>query len=526
MSDRVRSEYGGSRSPARPSTRRGRPMSFVLAAAVTIFGTILPGAGLIAAGLRWIGGVVLVIFTAGAVAGAYLGATHQREIMHWAVQPEALTVIGTVLPLVGIAWVAVIVGTYRAVQPRNSSVLQRLLGSGLVAVLALSVLLPMVVGGRYATVQKRLVEHVFASEESKSATRPKNATRHDPWAGQRRVNILLLGGDGGEGRDGIRPDSQLVASIDTHTGDTILFSLPRNLEKVPFPPDSVLADAYPDGIYDGEGDRLEWMLNSIYRNVPQQHPDLLDSDNPGADANKLAVGATLGVRIDYYVLLNLQGFSKLIDALGGIRVNVNTDVAIGGSMDEGIPPKRWIEEGPDQLLNGYRAMWFARGRYGTDDYQRMERQRCTMQAIIDQANPGKVLTRYEAIAKSSKDLVFTDIPSSLLPAFVDLSTKVKGATVTSIAFTNKIIHVADPDYELIQSMVSRALRAADDGKSKGSGTSTKAPSSDPGDPDPTEEPEQTAEPVPASDESPSPTTTPAEGDSLEDACAYTGDDDG
>ncbi len=501
-------------------------MSFALATAVTILGTILPGSGLVAAGLRRIGAVVLTLFTVAVVGGAYLGATHLREIMHWAVQPKALTIISIVLPLVGVAWVAVIVGTYRAVQPRSASTGQRLLGSGLVAILALSVLLPMVVGGRYATVQKGLVQQVFASDDSKSATRPKNATKHDPWAGQRRVNVLLLGGDGGERRIGIRPDSQLVASIDTHTGDTIMFSLPRNLEKVPFPPDSVLADAYPDGIYDGEGDRLEWMLNSIYKNVPEQHPDLLDSDNPGADANKLAVGATLGLRIDYYVLLNLEGFQNLVDALGGIRVNVNTDVAIGGSSDEGIEPKGYIEKGPNQRLNGYHALWFARGRYGTDDYQRMERQRCTMKAIIDQANPGKLLTRYEAVANSSKAVVFTDIPGSLLPAFVDLSLKVKGSTVTSIAFTNKIIHPADPDYDLIRSMVTRALGTeAGDGKSGDSSPSKPATTPDPdSSDDPTTPEEPSTDPV--ADDPPSPTANPARGDSLEDACAYKDDDDG
>ncbi len=47
------------------------------------------------------------------------------------------------------------------------------------------------------------------------------------------------------------------------------------------------------------------------------------TDNPGADFLKLGVGEALGLTIDYYVLVNLDGFSQLIDALGGITVNVN-----------------------------------------------------------------------------------------------------------------------------------------------------------------------------------------------------------
>ena len=513
MSERVRDDYRVA-PRVTPAPRGQRPrtrpsLSFPLALGLTVLGTLVPGAGLVAAGMRRLGVFVLSLFGILAIGAALVLATQRQEILHWAVQPGTLMTVGIVFPLLGIAWVSVIVGTWRSVQPRDASLLERTVGSALVVGLSLAVLLPLAVGGRYAQVQKGVVEHVFAGEDSKSATRPKNVTRKDPWGGQNRVNVLLLGGDGGKGRIGVRPDSLQVASIDTHTGDTVLFSLPRNLEKVPFPPGSVLANAYPDGVYAGEGDQLEWMLNSIYQNVPAQHPDLLDSDNPGADATKLAIGEALGLRLDYFVLINLNGFTQLINALGGITVNVNSRVAIGGATDEGVPPKGWIEPGPDQHLDGYHALWFARGRYGSDDYQRMERQRCTMKAIIDQADPGKVLTRYEAIAQSSKEIVFTDIPGALLPAFVDLSMKVKGADVTSIAFTNKIIHAWDPDYDLIRSMVRKAVQAS--GNRSGNGDTA---------PRPTKPRTDTPKPTPTGD-GPTPTPSPSRpADSLDDACAY------
>jgi LCP family protein required for cell wall assembly len=478
-----------------------------------------------AANRRRLGSAIFFIFLVLAAGTVYLATTQLREILHWAVKPEALTVISVVLPAIGLGWISVMVGTYRSLRPDRASVAQRLVGSGMIVALALVVLLPLAVGGRYAGVQRNLVEHVFAGEDSRSATRPKNVTQKDPWGGQDRVNVLLLGGDGGKGRIGIRPDSLQVASINTETGDTVLFSLPRNLEKVPFPPDSVLADAYANGTYDGSGDRLEWMLNSIYENVPEQHPGLLDSDNPGADATKLAVGAALGIRLDYFVLINLEGFKELVDALGGITVNINERVAIGGSTDAGIEPRDWLEPGPNQHLDGNNALWFARGRYGSDDYHRMERQRCTMKAIIDQAEPGKVLTRYEAIARSSKDIVFTDIPGSLLPAFVDLSMKVqRGAQVRSIAFTNKIIHPWDPDYDLIRTMVAKAIRSSGTEQVSGPAEDPPATPDDTSSPDPS--PSPSGSPTGDSDDesaSPSPSTsgTPAPGgDSLDDACAY------
>ena len=166
---------------------------------------------------------------------------------------------------------------------------------------------------RLAFTQRDLIAGVF-DDDGRSATVDDSP---DPFGDQERVNVLLLGGDGGEGRDGVRTDTVIVASIDTETGDTALFSLPRNLENLPFPADSPLAEAYPDGFNAGE--ESESLLNAVYRNGPAEYPDILGpTDYPGADFLKLGVGEALGLDIDYFVLVNLDGFSRLVDALGGI----------------------------------------------------------------------------------------------------------------------------------------------------------------------------------------------------------------
>jgi len=435
-------------------------MPFGRAIGLTVLGALVPGFGLIGAGRRKAGLTVLVVFLALAGGAAYLVTSGQRTVLHWAVQPEALQILGIALPALGLAWVVVIAATFRSLGPWPAGPVRRVVSYGLVSVLILLAMVPLSVAGRYALIQKGVVEHVFADRESRSATRPTKVTPADPWAGESRVNVLLLGGDGGPDRVGVRPDTIVLASIDTRTGATVLFSLPRNLRYVPFAPGTALANAYPHGVYAGGGDQLEWMLNSIYENVPEQNPGLLKSDNPGADATKLAVSGALGLKVDYYVLVNLKGFQQLIDALGGITVNVNHRVAKGGEADAGLVPGGWIEPGPDQHLDGFDALWFARGRYGADDYQRMGRQRCVIQAIIDQADPVRLTTRYEALARTSRDLVSTDIPASLLPAFVDLSLRVKGASVTSISFTNEVIDPSLPDYEKVHSLVLEEVRAS------------------------------------------------------------------
>ena len=64
--------------------------------------------------------------------------------------------------------------------------------------------------------------------------------------------MLLIGGDSGAGRWGLRPDSMTVASIDAETGKTVLISLPRNMQNFPFAEGSVMDEQFPDG-FDAEG---------------------------------------------------------------------------------------------------------------------------------------------------------------------------------------------------------------------------------------------------------------------------------
>lgn len=372
-----------------------------------------------------------------------------------ATDTAALVWVVAVIGIVWILWVSLICRAYARRRPQNVAWPARLVGSMVVLVLCGAVSTPMAVGARYAVVQRDLVGTVFGDQVS--ATAP-TVTADDPWGERKRVNVLLLGGDGAVRRPGVRTDSVILASIEAATGDTVLFSLPRNLRNVPFRAGSKLAEVYPDG-FTGPSGEAEYFLNAIYRNIPALHPGILGrSDNEGADAVKLAVAGALGIRVDYYVLVNLAGFQQLVDAMGGITVNINDPVPIGGNSDAGIPPEDYLQPGPDQRLNGFQALWFTRGRYGSSDYQRMERQRCAINAIAAEASPLKLLRRYTKLASASKDIVRTDIPRSLLPAFVDLAGKVKARPLKSVSFElSSEFNPNDPDFEYVRSAVRAAL---------------------------------------------------------------------
>jgi polyisoprenyl-teichoic acid--peptidoglycan teichoic acid transferase len=331
----------------------------------------------------------------------------------------------------------------------------------------------------------------------------------DPFGAKDRVNVLLLGGDGGEGRDGVRTDTVIVASIDTATGDTTLFSLPRNLENLPFPADSPLAAVYPDGFWAGE--ESESLLNAVYRNGPAAHPGILGpTDNPGADFLKLGVGEALGLPIDYYVLVNLDGFSRLIDALGGITVNVNYYVPVGGEPSTGALPDAYIAPGPNQHMDGETALAFARGRFGLTDYDRMDRQRCTIDAIIDAADPFTLLRQYQQLAATTQDIVSTDIPRSALQDFVDLGFRVKDASVRSVVFDDTVISPAYPDYDQMHRIVQDALVPAAPGD--GAPADTAPSSTTPSSTAPTSTAPTTSAPASA--------TTAGPAADVRDACAY------
>ena len=463
------------------------PRSFRSVVAYTVAGTVIPGLGLIAGRRRIVGSLILGLFAAAVLALGVYAAFDRQSLLARAVDPTTLRRAAIALVVIGLTWVGVIIASHLSLRGRPSRG-QRVFGGILVGVLSFAVAAPMAVAAHYSYVTASSVAAVFQSEkDTLSATRPTlegaqsvpgEPEPRDPWAGKPRLNVLLLGGDAGPGRIGTRTDTVILASINTKTGDTALFSLPRNAERMPFPSRSPLHKRYPYGFTSGNSNDAEYFLNAMYRNLPRSVPkDVLGpTDNLGADALKLSVGEALGLRVDYYVLINLQGFSKMINALGGIKLNINTYIPIGGDTDRGIAPQDFLKPGPNQKLKGRDALWYARGRYGSDDFARMDRQRCVINAIIKQANPTNMLARYEDVAKAGKQLVHTDMPQEVLPLMVDLSLRVKDGNVRSVVFKSGVagFHSSDPDFERMQKRVKAAISESKNPKS----TKKKAKSED------------------------------------------------
>ncbi|MFI7060231.1 LCP family protein [Kribbella sp. NPDC050124] len=502
---------------SRHRTPRARTASKAIG--LTLLSALVPGSGLVMGGRKKLGAFVLTISIGLLLLAAYVGLTRRDSVLAFAVSPRQLLIATAAVVGLGACWIWIVVASHKLLRPVSMTYTGRLAGSMFVGLLCFAIAVPTTVAAQTVMAQRDLVGSVFQSEgDSKSATRPK-VDKKDPWAKTPRLNLLLLGADDGVGREGTRTDTVIVASIDTKTGDTSLISLSRNWMRMPFPADSPLHKVYPDGFWDpnmGNVEQPEYYLDAMYENIPRQHPGILgQTDNEGADAVKLAAGAALGLDIDYYMQVNLAGFRQIIDAVGGITVNVNYRVPIGGDYGAGPgsnserKPSGYIEPGPDQKLDGYHALWFARGRYGLSDPSRQERQRCTIHALVNSVQPATLVTKYQQIASAGKQLLRTDIPQEILPAFIELGLKVKGANVTNVDLdkSKNFPTGKNPDYEAMQALVQKAINP----KSKPvastpSTTATKKPSSG-----------TTTTKKP---KSPKPTVTPGATENLNDACAY------
>lgn len=439
-------EYGDHDEFDEYDTTRGSGRFYGL----TALSTLVPGAGLIPTrrrsfGLLLLGGAILL----GSLALLYAWRKgFVVAALDLAVRPRVLVGSLVATAVVALLWVAGIVLTARETAPRGPG---RGWRTAFAAVCCLLVAVPAANAVRYLSIQHDVIGAITGGNSG-------DGDGADAWAGKPRVNLLLLGSDAGGDRVGVRTDSMMVASIDTRRGDTVLFSLPRNLERVPIPASNPLSTLYPNGYDCGD----ECLLNGIWT-LATDNADLFPGDtNPGLTSTRDVIGEILGLEIDRTLVVDLRGFQALVDAMGGVDVNVKERVCVscklvGGRIVFTDGQERWIELGP-QHLDGYHALWYARSRAGSDDFSRMRRQRCVTGAILDQADPVKLLRNYPDLAKVVRDNLTVDIPTSELPAWAELvGTVQETGSIRSLPITNKVVRVANPDFDKIRSLVRAAI---------------------------------------------------------------------
>ena len=264
-----------------------------------------------------------------------------------------------------------------------------------------------------------------------------------------RITILLAGGDRGPGRDGLRTDTMIVATVDVNTGHAALFGIPRNLKRVPLGEDFRHAfdelalelwewepdedeDGFPDDWVDLDGDEIPDMpelhchcypdlLNHLQGDTRDWTTSFPNSPDPGMDTLAASLGSMIGLEIDYWMLVDMRGFVQLIDAMGGVDVMVTDGLHVGVSPSEDGLPKAIVnvEPGPAHLT-GSEALAYVRWRKGSSDYVRMQRQRCLLRSVAAEADPLTMLRSFTAMADAIESSVVTNIPLNFLPDLVEV----------------------------------------------------------------------------------------------------------
>jgi polyisoprenyl-teichoic acid--peptidoglycan teichoic acid transferase len=432
----------GTDPAARTPGDRAARVRFRRAVALMLMTLVLPGSAQLVAGNRQVGRVALrtwILLVAGTLVACALGLVWNGFAFWLVSDPRVLGLLRLVLMGLAVGWAALFIDAWRIGQPLTLLTQHRRAVVGVNGVLSLSVAGALLFSAHLVSVQRDFMITTFGDGTATSA--------HDG-----RYNVLLLGGDSGAGRWGLRPDSLTLASIDAETGRTVLISLPRNMAQFPFADGSVMDEQFPDG-FDCDG----CYLNAV-STWAQDHTDLFgNSDNPGVDATIMGVEGITGLKVNYWAMVNLQGFKDLVDAVGGVTLNVRSPIPVGGL---GSDVTGYIQPGV-RRLDGHDTLWFARSREGSDDYSRMARQKCVMDAMLQQISPQSALRNFQSIAQASSEMISTDIPSSEVDRFIDLAMKARDQRVASLSLVPPMIDTADPDIDLVQEKVAAAIDKAE-----------------------------------------------------------------
>jgi LCP family protein required for cell wall assembly len=451
-----------------PVDQRRRPRAQGRPLIAALLSCLLPGAGQLYLGHRRRGAAMLTVTVLCLAIGVGLWS-EPTAVSRMLVQPRALLALLVadagllVFRVVAVldAYLLATRGGDRTSRPEPGR-WHRGAAAGLAVVVALTAA-PHAAAAYYDLQAYDLVTSVFNGGDP--GWQARDRARHSTGNGlvtalPGRVTVLLLGGDAGPGRQGLRTDTMIVASFEVATGKVSLFGLPRNLVRVPLP-DGPAADHF------GECRCFPRLLNELYAFAEVERPDLFPhSRRPGIAAVAGAAEELLGLPIDHYALVDLLGFVDVIDALDGVTVSNGKPLRI--EIDrlgrEGGTPAFELQPGR-RHLDGFTALAYSRSRETTSDYDRMQRQRCVLGSLARQTDPSELLTAFPSLVKVLKRSVITDIPAGRLPSLIEAAGDQR-AKVAALGFTPPTYNLGwssgypIPNVPKIQSAVRRMLSPA------------------------------------------------------------------
>jgi LCP family protein required for cell wall assembly len=237
---------------------------------------------------------------------------------------------------------------------------------------------------------------------------------------EERINILVMGLDrrvDDPADSPTRTDSMFVVSIDPYSKTAGVFSIPRDLwVEIP----------------DGQGGYFKQRINVAYEYGPiRKYP------GGGPGLAEATVEHNFGIKIDHYVVLDFADFMEVVDAVGGIDVEVQDYIVDPSYCVTAYCTDREVitfEPGLEHM-DGDRALAYARIRYGSSDLQRIERQQQVIRAAVDTALSADLLMPNRAVSIYNKfrDAVDTDVSVFKVPGLALLAKDIPPENITTIS---------------------------------------------------------------------------------------------
>ncbi len=233
-----------------------------------------------------------------------------------------------------------------------------------------------------------------------------------PPTKQDRINILLTGIDSAETRSTALTDTIMVVSVNPEDKSVVMLSVPRDISRFP--------------TYDGR--TFKGKINSFMTWVRNHPKEWKDKPFP---ALMKQVGYLVGVPIHYYAAIDLAGFRKMIDAVGG--VTVDNPKAINDPRYEWLDGTYGFTLPAGKVkLNGKKALAYARSRQGVgdSDFTRAARQQQLLVALRSKLTSPEMLPKLPEILDVAGDTVRTNLPTDRLEEFITLAREVDTDAIT------------------------------------------------------------------------------------------------
>jgi polyisoprenyl-teichoic acid--peptidoglycan teichoic acid transferase len=388
--------------------------------AATVASAILPGIGQALNG-RVRPAVAFLVPSLVALGAAWLFANSDKPAMVIArlVAPPVLAAL-LVLNVIVLAWR--LGAVLQAFLDRRYPLRPGRLGAAGLAIALVVTVAPHVLAWSYGSAAQTMFGRIFTESPVRSVSNVPAPGRNE------RLNVLLVGIDSAPGRTEALTDSLIVVSLDPVGRTVSMVSIPRDLASIPL------------GDGNTYGPKINSLMSYAERN-PKQFPA------GGIRTLEKAVGALFGIPIHAYASVDLAGFAKMVDAVGGVEIDVKKP------LDDPLYPNLdgthgWsVTVGPHRF-NGLEALAYARIRkvLGESDLTRAARQQEVLVALRNQAVSAGLLFNLPRLLDAVGATVRTDLSPDLLPELAALAEQIGGSSTTKLVLGSPQIKGASSPY--------------------------------------------------------------------------------